>query len=67
MCYFAWQEDILNKAEWTIYLRNLEGRRRYRISDMTKNNINYIHLGDDFDLAMIDGNFKLVSTFREEN
>lgn len=63
MCYFAWQEDIINKTEWTIYLTKLERHRRYRIKDMVKNNITYVHLSDEFDLAMIDGKPKLIPTY----
>ena len=61
-CYRDWKEAIRSKESWTVFLANLERRRRYREKDEIKMGIVYIHIGDRFDIAMIDGKAEIVPT-----
>ena len=67
-CYADWKEAILNKEPWTVFLVNLESRRRYREWDMRDLGIMYIYIGDRYDIAVVNGKNKLIKTeeFYEE-
>ena len=57
-CYSAHKEDILSKKEWTKVMQNWEQqRRRYE-----KNEPPMTYLGSEWDIALVDGKYKLVPT-----
>ena len=58
-CFREFEEAILSKAEWTMFLQHEERKRRYREQDMKKLGITYVYIGDRFDVGD-DG--KLVPT-----
>ena len=59
-CYADWKEAIFNKEPWTVFLANLEGRRRYREQDMRELGIQMVYLSEGYDIAMVKGEVKLV-------
>ena len=64
-CWADWSTEIKAKVPWTVFLQNLETRRRYREQDMQKNNITYIYLGDD-DVYEEAGKYKILHKMEGE-
>ena len=54
-CYADWREAILNHEEWTVYLTNLESKRRY---DEKRDKV-LMYLGND-DLYQEAGKYKVL-------
>jgi hypothetical protein len=61
-CYKEHEQDILNKAEWNIYLQNEEKRRR-RLEAVETGKL--IFLGDEFDISD-DGRIISLREFYDE-
>jgi len=61
-CYKEHEQDILNKAGWTVYLQNEEKRRR-RLEAVETGKL--IYLGDEFDVSD-DGRLIPLREFYDE-
>lgn len=61
-CYKEHEQDILNKAEWTVYLKNEEKRRR-RLEAVATGKL--IYLGYEYDISD-DGRLISLREFYDE-
>ena len=63
-CWHDFEADIRAKEPWTVYLGNLEQRRRYKEKSMWERGISEVFLGED-DLAVINGTNRIIRTYKE--